>query len=148
MKTDKEMIDVRNVPSGYIRCFNEQCALHAECLRWQVGRHTDPCLTTAQTVLPTVLDMEACPHYQEAVQQRMAWGFNTLFAEVKRKDERPLRNAMTEYLGGVGTYSRYKLGRRLLTPEQQRHIMALFQQRGYADGLGFDHYMTVYDFDH
>ena len=78
----------------------------------------------------------------------MAWGFNKLFAEVKSKDEASLRLEMKTYLGGNGTYSRYKLGRRLLTPQQQEYIINLFRARGYSDGLEFDHYVDTYDFDH
>ena len=51
-----------------------------------------------------------------------------------------------DYLGGNGSYSRYKLGRRLLTPEQQRGILAIFQRYGYTEETQFDHYVDVVDF--
>ena len=102
----------------------------------------------AQTVLPTVLSLSHCPYYRKAEQKRMAWGFDKLFAEVKSKDEYSLRSEMKSYLGGNGTYSRYKLGRRMLTPEQQERIIEMFQKRGYGEGLEFDHYVMVFDFDH
>ena len=139
---------MQNVPAGYVYCFNEQCPMREQCLRWLVGKRIDPKLTMAQTVLPTVLELPECPHYRKAELMRMAWGFDKLFAEVKSKDESLLRDSMKAYLGGNGTYSRYKLGRRLLTPEQQEHIIGLFQAKGYTEGLEFDHYVTVYDFDH
>lgn len=142
------VIDQRQVPSGYIYCFNDACAKHEECLRWIAGKQIDQKITTAQTVLPTVLSKSRCPHYRKAELKQMAWGFDKLFAEVKSKDEALLRNKVKTYLGGNGSYSRYKLGRRLLTPAQQEHIMGLFRARGYSEELEFDHYTTVYDFDH
>ena len=124
-------IDMRQVPPGYVYCFNGECQL-----------------TVAPTVLPTVLRLRSCPHFQKAELMRMAWGFDKLFAEVKVKDGPVLREKMRAYLGGMGTYSRYKLGRRMLTPEQQEHIIGFFRKKGYTEGLEFDHYVTVYDLDH
>ena len=148
MKTTDIVIDQRQVPAGYVYCFNDACAKHEECLRWKVAQQIDQKMTMAQTVLPTVLSRSRCPHYRKAELKRMAWGFNKIFAEVKSKDEALLRDLIKQYLGGNGTYSRYKLGRRLLTPEQQEHIIGLFRDRGYSEGLEFDHYATTCDLDH
>ncbi len=141
-------IDMRQVPPGYVYCFNGECQKHEECLRYIVGQQVDKGLTVAPTVLPTVLRLCSCPHFQKAELMRMAWGFDKLFAEVKVKDGPVLREKMRAYLGGMGTYSRYKLGRRMLTPEQQEHIIGFFRKKGYTEGLEFDHYVTVYDLDH
>ena len=141
-------IDMRQVPPGYVYCFNGECQKHEECLRYIVGQQVDKGLTVAPTVLPTVLRLLSCPHFQKAELMRMAWGFDKLFAEVKVKDGPVLREKMRAYLGGMGTYSRYKLGRRMLTPEQQEHIIGFFRKKGYTEGLEFDHYVTVYDLDH
>ena len=148
METTDIVIDQRQVPSGYVYCFNDACLKHTECLRWIAGEQIDQSMTMAKTVLPTVLRKSHCPHFSKAELKRMAWGFDKIFAEVKSKDETELRESIKTYLGGNGTYSRYKLGRRLLTPEQQEHIIGLFRVRGYSEGLEFDHYTTVYDFDH
>ena len=134
MNATNIVIDIRQVPAGYIYCFNEGCPKREECLRWIAGQQIDSELTFAPTVLPSVLHMRRCPHYRKAEMQRMAWGFDKIFAEA--------------YLGGNGTYSRYKRGLRLLTPAQQDYIIGLFRRRGYSEGLEFDHYAVVYDFDH
>ena len=148
METTDIVIDQRQVPPGYVYCFNDTCTKHAECLRWIAGEQIDQKLTTANTVLPSVLSKSSCPHFRKAELKRMAWGFDRIFAEVKSKDEVVLRDSIKAYLGGNGTYSRYKLGRRLLSPAQQEHIIGLFRNRGYSEGLEFDHYTSVYDFDH
>ncbi len=148
LETNNFEIDMRQVPDGYVRCFNKECDKREDCLRWIVGEKTEPTVTVAPTVLPTVLGMQACPHFRKAQVQQMAWGFTKLFAEVKSKDEAALRDTMKAYLGGNGTYSRYKLGRRLLSPAQQEHILSLFRAKGYTEGLAFDHYVSTYDFDH
>ena len=148
MSTNDIVIDTRQVPAGYIYCFNGECPKREGCLRWIAGRQIDQERTFAPTVLPSVLLMSQCPHYRKAELKRMAWGFDKLFAEVKSKDEPHLRNEINTYLGGNGTYSRYKRGLRLLSPAQQAYIIDLFQKRGYSEGLEFDHYVVVYDFEH
>ena len=148
METGNILIDKEQVPAGYLMCFNNGCERCGGCLRWLVGQQVDDSLRVATTVLPTVLKLSRCPYYRKAETQQMAWGFDSLFADVKRKDDKPLRDAVKEYLGGNGTYSRYKLGRRMLSPKQQSHILSLFRRKGYDEELRFDHYVTTYDLDH
>jgi len=142
------VIDKKMVPPGYVMCFNSDCPRHGECLRWIVGQQASDNLRVATTVLPSVLKLSRCTYYRKAETLRMAWGFSKLFEDVKRKDAKPLRDAMVEYLGGNGTYSRYRLGRRMLSPQQQDYILDLFRRRGYTEGLEFDNYVTTYDLDH
>ena len=40
METTDIVIDHRQVPAGYVYCFNDACAKHAECLRWIAGKLT------------------------------------------------------------------------------------------------------------
>lgn len=35
-----------------------------------------------------------------------------------------------------------------LSPLPQEHVIGLFRASGYSEGLEFDHYAMVYDFDH
>ena len=142
------VIDKEMVPPGYVMCFNSDCPRHEECLRWIVGQQASDNLRVATTVLPSVLKLSRCTYYRKAETLRMAWGFSKLFEDVKRKDAKPLRDAMVDYLGGNGTYSRYRLGRRMLSPQQQDYILNLFRRRGYTEGLEFDNYVTTYDLDH
>lgn len=65
---------------------------------------------------------------------------------MKKKDDTPLRKRVKAYLGGNTTYYRYHHGERLLTPEQQEWIIALFRRHGYTGELGFDKYLDRYDF--
>ena len=45
------------------------------------------------------------------------------------------------------SYYRYHHGDNKLSPKQQADIMAILAQYGNTDGLAFDHYETVWDFD-
>ncbi len=114
-----------------------------------VATHLPPERDFGPAVFPTMERGEnGCRLFSNNTPQQMAWGFETLFSEVKSRDEHQLRNSIKAYLGGHSTYYRYHNGQRLLTPEQQEWIVRLFKQYGYTEKLVFDHYTYVYDLSH
>ena len=139
--------DFRKVPPSWQVCFLDDCPAKERCLRQLVGRHLPADRDFGPSVYPTMeLTKEGCRLFSAGEPKRMAWGFTTLFSEVKSRDEFRLRNSIKDYLGGHSTYYRYNNGERLLSEEQQAWIIRLFQKYGYTDGLQFDHYTYVYDY--
>lgn len=134
------------VPASWPVCFVANCPLADSCLNHLAGLHLPDDLTIGPAIYPTALRDGKCGHYKKIRKIQAAWGFDTLFTDVKQRDAAPLRSAIKNYLGGNGTYYRYHNGERLLTPEQQEHILALFRQCGYSENLHFDGYREVYDF--
>ena len=134
------------VPASWPVCFVANCPLAESCLNHLAGLHLPDNLTIGPAIYPTALRDGKCGHYKKIRKIQAAWGFDTLFTDVKQRDAAPLRSAIKNYLGGNGTYYRYHNGERLLTPEQQEHILALFRQCGYSENLHFDGYREVYDF--
>ena len=149
METDKIIFDFSRVPAGYQMCFLGDCPRRDECLRYMAGQRLPERLTWGPAVYPTMKrDEQGCRFFRTSEPKHMAWGFDTIFEDVKSKHESGLRAAMKAFLGGHGTYYRYHRGEKMLTPEQQAWIIKLFQQAGYHEHLQFDHYADVYDFDH
>ena len=147
-KNNKTEHDFRNVPKGYQLCFNKECPKRDECLRFLAGSALPEERDWGPAIYPNMKMTErGCRLYGTAQATEMAWGFNTLFEEVKSKHERGLRTAMRQYLNGTSNYYRYHNGERLLNKEQQEWIINLFQRTGYQENLEFDHYALVYDFD-
>mgnify|MGYP003086551146 FL=1 len=134
------------VPPLFAVCFIEGCPQAATCLRHFAGTFIPSVIHTGPAVYPTALNTGKCAEFKPLRSMRGAWGFDTIFAEVKQKDSTRLRNDIKQFLGGHGTYYRYYNGSRLLTPEQQEWIISLFRNCGYTDNLTFDHYVDVYDF--
>ena len=120
-----------DVPKGYVFCFLD-CPLSSRCVLHRAGETVPDGTKFGYAVFPTARQGESCSMFKELRVIRGAWGFDR--AEVKG------------YLGGNGSYSRYKLGRRLLTPEQQRDILDIFRRYGYTEETQFDHYVDVVDF--
>lgn len=70
---------------------------------------------------------------------KMAYGFEKILDELKRKDEGSFRIHMTSYFGSSTSYYRYKLGQTGLVPEQQQYILQWCKGRGYTN-MRFDRY--------
>ena len=147
---DEEVkFDFRNVPASWPLCFLTGCPKQDECLRQLAARYLPENRDFGPVIYPNMkIGAEGCRFFVTGQPKRMAWGFQTIFAEVKSKDEKGLRLAMKHYLNGHANYYRYHHGERLLSPEQQEWIINLFRRYGYTEGLTFDNYIYVYDFKH
>lgn len=134
------------VPKSWTFCFLDECPKASQCIRRQTGRAVPDDIIVGSAVFPTVLKSRQCRFYKPARIIKAAWGFTTLFKDVKKKDDTPLRRKLYDFLGSQTSYIRYSHGEKLLTPEQQDWILSLFKKYGYTDNLTFDHYKSVYDF--
>ena len=134
------------IPPSFERCFQSDCPQAATCARYLAGQHIPAGRVAGPAVYPTARQGDKCVKYKRTRIMHAAYGFKTIFAEVKKKDDTLLRNRIKAYLGGNTTYYRYHRGERLLTPEQQQWIVNLFRKYGYTENLGFDEYRDLYDF--
>ena len=101
----------------------------------------------ALSVLPHLLRSDGdCPMFRDASPIKVAYGFSTLFSNVRKKDIPFIREKLMEFLGSQSAYYRYNNGKLLLTPVQQERIYAIFSEYGYQDNLHFDDYSETYDF--
>lgn len=141
--------DFRNVPAGYQLCFNSECPKKDECLRYLAGQHLSDNNDWGPAIYPNIkIGEKGCRFYRTEQPKRMAWGFDKLFEEVKRKHSSILHNALHVYLNSKSNYYRYHHGELLLSPKQQEWIIKLFKKYGYTENLEFDHYVYAYDFFH
>ncbi len=140
--------DFRNVPRTYQLCFLEDCPRKEVCLRHMAGQFLPEDRNFGQAIYPNMKRGEkGCRLFATGETKVMAYGFKRLFANVLSRHEHGLRTAMKQYLGGHGSYYRYHNGEKLLGPEQQEWIIQLFRRTGYNEGLEFDHYVQLYDFE-
>lgn len=135
----KMMVTKEELPYNWCYCFNEDCQHKEECVRYLSRKYMKDTMITARTVLPKAWENRECVAFSQIQMLRMAWGFDSLFREVKMKDASTLRLNMRVCLGSKGQYYRYKLGQRKLSPKQQKEILQIFHDFGYDD-VKFDHY--------
>ena len=130
----------KDVPNGWALCFNRDCPLRENCLRWIVGLMAPDDLTVSRCVMPHALKDGRCIHYATAEKQRYARGFTTIYDKVLKSDYTSMRKQMTDMLRGKRYYYEYMRGERLLSPAQQEQIREFFTRRGYANCVRFDDY--------
>jgi hypothetical protein len=149
MENNNIQIDYRNLTAGYQLCFNENCKVKEQCLRYKARLHPFEGRKWGPVIYPTIeLTENGCRFFKTGEPRLMAWGFEKLFEDMKVKDTKKVREKLKDYLGGHGTYYRYTKGERMLTPEQQESVLNIFRSLGYVNDLSFDHYVYQYDFDH
>lgn len=140
-------LDPKTIPASWHHCFNERCPRKDECLRFFTGKSLPPTLQIGLSIFPNALVGETCAYFAEKRIENLAWGLTSLFAEVKKIDERTLREQIKCYLGGHSAFYRYKRGEYKLNTKQQEWILALFQKHGYNfEKTIFDHYTSQYVF--
>lgn len=133
------------LPPSWEFCFNEQCAMHEKCIRWQSAMVIPSERLTVTAVTPHAASMAPCPFYKEMRLESLAWGFNRLFHDVKARDCKAIRMRMTEYFGCRTAYYNYHYGKKKLNAKQQLDIISIFNNAGYNEGLSFDNYALEYE---
>lgn len=139
--------EFKDVPTGYQICFNHQCPMRENCLRWKAAQKVPATKKWGPAIYPAALEADgSCTFYHLAEPIRMAYGFSKLFYNALGRQTANLRMGLMQYLGGKTPYYRYNRGERLLTPEQQAWVIDYFRRAGYTKDLEFDGYVTTYDF--
>jgi hypothetical protein len=145
MKTDLPLT-LEQIPYTFSRCFQSDCPQADTCAHFLASKFIIKGQVSGPAIYPTSRLNGTCVCYKQTGIIHAAYGFKALFAEIKKKDEKPIRDRIKKYLGGNTAYYRYHHGKRLLSPDQQEWILALFRQHGYTEELHFDGYQDIYDF--
>lgn len=118
----KKAMAGKSLPYGWIYCFNEQCVVKDECVRFLSTRFLSEKRHSGNAVFPSAWRNGNCQYYEKLRIAKLAWGFDHLYRNVTLKDAPTLRCRLRGYLGSKGQYYRYKLGQLLLLPKQQLEI--------------------------
>ena len=145
MKTDLPLT-LEQIPYTFSRCFQSDCPQADTCAHFLASKFIIKGQVSGPAIYPTSRLNGTCVCYKQTGIIHAAYVFKALFAEIKKKDEKPIRDRIKKYLGGNTAYYRYHHGKRLLSPDQQEWILALFRQQGYTEELHFDGYRDIYDF--
>jgi len=139
--------DFNRVSPMMALCFNNSCQLKDNCIRFLAGTHAPSDKLFGRAVYPTALKDGKCAMFKQTKVIKAAYGFSSLFSDVKSRDGHALRLAMMDYLGNRSAYYHYANGSYVLKPEQQEWIINLFKKYGYTENIQFDNYEMLYDLD-
>ena len=143
---EKELL-IEKAKADYTVCYQDQCPLHIQCLRWQVGQYVPNTASTYQCVNPRFegVATDNCPMYRNDQKARFAKGMLNIF-----NDNMPKRLEPAVRHGVIGLtnrtyYFEYRNGSRLIPPALQKSIRDLFRENGWTDEVHFDDYVEDYD---
>ena len=137
-----------DVPPSFAVCFIDACPRHADCLHYVAGQAVCPQRDHGPAVFPCALKADnSCRFFYQIRIIRAAWGFKSLFRNVRHEDYNMLRNNVMALFGCDRNFYRYNKGDYKLTPEQQERVLAVFRRLGYdTTDFHFDHYEEQVDF--
>lgn len=145
MKIQEKKYDFSQVSAGWKFCFNNQCPMHGECLRFQAAQEMPEDREWGSAVFPTALKNGQCKFFRKNEKVILATGFvtsnpalNDMFVKLRRQ--------LTTYLGGNGTYYLYRNGKKWLSPTQQKGIQEIFRKAGFRDEVTFKEQKEDYNF--
>ena len=146
MSIAKELL-IEKAKVGYTVCYQDQCPLCQQCLRWQVGQHVPNTASTYRCVNPHFegVTTDNCPMYRNDQKVRFAKGMTHIF-----NNDMPKRVESAVRYGIIGLtnrtyYYEYRKGERLIPPALQENIRDLFRENGWTDNVQFDGYVEDYD---
>ncbi len=145
-QNEKTLFNYADAPKSWYNCFNSACPKAGECMHFMTGKNVPADVTLGNAIYPNACKNGECRFFKQIRMMRGAYGFNTMLNDLKRKDEELLRGMITDYLGSNTTYYKFNRGEKLLTPEQQEWILALFRKYGYTGEKEFEGYRYIYDF--
>ena len=148
MTTNIQELRAEDVPSSWLICYNNECPMRDECLRYYVAPIVGSNLDHGPAVYPSALVDGKCRFYVDKQPIRLAWGFRPLFTKVRHEDYATLRWKVMALFSSDSKFFRYNRGDFKLTPEQQQEVLDIFRRKGYdTTDMHFAHYEDTYKFN-
>ena len=145
MENQGKKYDFTQVSAGWKFCFNSKCPMHGDCLRFQAALEIPEDREWGSAVFPTSLKNGQCRFFRKDEKVELATGFVTTDPNLNNMFVK-LRQQLTAYLGGNGTYYLYRNSKKWLSPTQQEGIRKIFRKAGYRDEVFFRDQKTDYNF--
>ena len=141
-------LNVKDIPSGYALCFNSDCADKDKCLHYQAKLLMADRCYKGQAVYPAAWQDGKCHCYNEKKLVQKAWGFSNLYRNIPSYMRAEARRSVSSLFGcGNGQYYRSHHGEIMISPKRQEEIMEVLAKYGSTEGIKFDNYVSVWDFD-
>lgn len=129
----------REKAATYLCCYNEHCPRHAQCLRYEVGKYTDPKQHTTTCVSPYYAKSQdgTCEYFRDYQIRRLPVGMTGFYHDMPSHTERAIKN---ELIGKScrATYYKYHRGERPIPPDVLATIEDVCRNCGWTQPLKFD----------
>ena len=144
---EEKELKAEDIPKGYPLCFNNECADKDSCMHYQARLLMPNDRYSGAAVYPTAWEDGHCRCFREKKLVKKAWGFTKLYDNVPHWQKAEARQCVHALFGGGnGPYYRVHHGENMLSPQKQEEILKVVAMFGSIEGIGFDHYVTDWDF--
>ena len=147
------MPHLEDIPKGYTYCFADElaCPKAGTCLRALAGGLSaeEPRIKCVNAISPHYIkrlpSADACEFYRSDSPVRFAAGMTHLFDEVPHRVFATVRAAVMACFSCESYFYQSRKGERLITPEEQRRILAVFRRNVPGVTPVFDRYVDKED---
>lgn len=147
------MPNLEEIPKQYTYCFADErtCPKADTCLRALAGRllADDPLVCHVYAITPHYINRlpspDACEFYRSDTPVRFASGMTHLFDDVPHRVFATVRSAVMNCFSCESYFYQCRKGERLITPEEQRRIIAVFRRNVPGVAPHFDKYVDMTD---
>ena len=134
----------REKAGKYLVCFNGECPLREQCLRWTVGHYVDPALRVVTSVNPHyALAGEGCDLFRDNRPVTMPVGMTRFYLDMPGQMERSIKRRLIAH-SCRATYYIYHRGDRPIPPDLLALIRQVCREEGWQGPLRFDGEVTDY----
>lgn len=141
----KESFNPAKIPTNYPLCLNRECPLAANCLHQLAEQNITDSPEFWIVISPKriALQQGACEYYRSSTKVRFAKGFVNIMGNLPNKQTKSVITRLMN-LFSRRTYYRIRKGDRLLSPDEQQQVLAIFKEYGTSEPLEFDAYVEDY----
>lgn len=134
------------IPFDYVLCLNDMCPKADICLRWVAAQNVTKETKKITIVNPqSIAEQEGeCEHFRSCTKVLFAKGFMALINGLTQLQLPNVTSALIRRFS-QRTYYRIRKGERLLSPQEQKEVIAIFRRYGANDPITFDQYIEDYD---
>ena len=145
---EEKKLTYQDIPTGYPLCFNEKCTKKTCCMHYQAKMLLPERPLHGPAIYPTAWQDGECKCFCEKRLIQKAWGFSQLYRNIPSYMRAEARRSVSSLFGsGNGQYYRAHHGEIMISPKRQEEIMEVLAKYGSTEGIKFDHYVSVWDFD-
>lgn len=139
-------IDYNDIPKNYLYCNHSKCPRHNKCLRFQATLciPQDTPYYTAVNPSHIIGNETNCTFFKPFHTSLFASGMDHLLDDIPHAMAVTIREEMYSLMGR-NMYYRIRNRERLLHPEEQKQIAAIFLRHGIKLKPTFDKYIEKYD---
>lgn len=141
-----EKINYDDIPKTFLYCSYKQCPRHNKCLRYQAMLCIPAQVPYYSTVNPCHIagNEKNCHYFKPYQTSHFASGIDHLLDNIPHSLAITIRKELYSLMGR-NMYYRIRNQERLLHPDEQEQIAAIFLKHGIKPKPEFDKYIDKYD---